>query len=241
MQRSGYVAIVDDDAPTRRALARLLRMHGISGENYPSARAFLESLPSHMPDCLIVDVNMPDMTGIELQRELLNRGVRIPTIVITGSNDKSIAASAASLGAAAFLPKPLVPDALVAAINSVTRRRHMQTPDDFDRSGVVVDWLDACRSGQLNALLNLYEERATLICDCDGINLTGRSSIAIYWKSKLESKAASAFTLDGMVQTGDEIQVDCQSCKGKPVRVNFRFSPLGKILHTKFGPLPCAV
>ena len=241
MQRTGYVAIVDDDASMRKALARLLRIHGINSRSYPSARVFLEDLSSGMPDCLIVDVNMPDMTGIELQRELLNRGVRIPTIVITGSNDKSIAASAASLGAAAFLPKPLVPDALVAAINSVTRRRHMQTPDDFDRSGVVVDWLDACRSGQLNALLNLYEERATLICDCDGINLTGRSSIAIYWKSKLERKAASAFTLGGMILAGDEIQVDCQSCKGKPVRVNFRFSPLGKILHTKFGPLPCAV
>jgi hypothetical protein len=52
------------------------------------------------------------------------------------------------------------------------------TRDDFDRSGVVVEWLDARRSGQLNALLNLYEERATLICDCDGINLAGRNSIA---------------------------------------------------------------
>src|SRR6516165_11121760 len=238
MQQSGYVAIVDDDASMREALARLLRVHGINSRNYPSARAFLEDLPSHMPDCLIVDVNMPDMTGIELQRELLNRGVRIPTIVITGSNDKSIAASAASLGAAAFLPKPLVPDALVAAITSVTRRRHVQTPDDFDRSGVVVDWLDACRSGQLNALLNLYEERATLICDCDGINLADRSSIAIYWKSKLENKAASAFMLGGMILTGDEIQVNCQDCKGKPVRIHFHFSPLGKILHTKFGPLP---
>ena len=74
MQRSGYVAIVDDDASMREALARLLRVHGINSWNYPSARAFLEAfleaLPSHVPDCLIVDVNMPDMTGIELQCEL---------------------------------------------------------------------------------------------------------------------------------------------------------------------------
>ena len=241
MQRSGCVAIVDDDASIREALARLLRVHGINSRNYPSARAFLEALPFHMPDCLIVDVNMPEMTGIELQRELLNRGIRIPTIVITASNDKSIAASAASLGAAAFLLKPVPRDALMAAINSAKKRHCMHTRDDLDRLGVVVDWLDACRSGQLNALLNLYEEQATLICDCDGINLAGRNSIAIYWKSKLESKAASAFTLGGMILTGDEIQVDCQSCKGKPVRVHFRFSPLGKILHTKFGPLPCSV
>ena len=181
---------------------------------------------------------MPDMTGIELQGELLNYGVRIPTIVITASEDKGIAASAASLGAVAFFLKPVPRGALMAVINSAKKRHYMHTRNDFDRSGVVVDWLDACRSGQLNALLNLYEERATLICDCDGINLADRSSIAIYWKSKLENKAASAFMLGGMILTGDEIQVNCQDCKGKPVRIHFHFSPLGKILHTKFGPLP---
>ena len=241
MQRSGYVAIVDDDASMRAALARLLRVHGINSRNYPSARAFLEALPSHMPDCLIVDVNMPDMTGIELQCELLNCGVRIPTIVITASDDKSIAASAASLGAAAFFVKPVPRDALMAAINSAKKRHYMHTRDELDRSGVVVDWLDACRSGQLNALLNLYEERATLRCDCDCIDLAGRNSLAIYWKSKLENKAASAFTLDDMILTGDGIQVDCQGCKGKLVRIHLRFSPLGKILHTRFGPRPRSV
>jgi CheY-like chemotaxis protein len=241
MQRSGYVAIVDDDASMREALARLLRIHEINSRSYPSARVFLEGLASGMPDCLIVDVNMPEMTGIELQRELLNRGVRIPTIVVTASNDKSIAASAASLGAAAFFLKPVPRDALMAAINSAKKRQYMHTPDDFDHSGVVIDWLDACRSGQLDALLNLYEERATLVCDCDGVNLVGRNSLAIYWKSKFERKAASAFTLDDMILTGDEIQLHCQSCKGKPVRVHFRFSPLGKILHTGFCPLPRSV
>ena len=238
MQRSGYVAIVDDDASMREALGRLLRVQGINSRKYPSARAFLEALHSHTPDCLIVDVKMPDMTGTELQCELLNYGVRIPTIVITASDDKSIPASAASLGAVAFFLKPVPRDALMTAINSAKKRHYMHTRNDLDRSGVVVDWLDACRSGQLNALLNLYEERATLICDCDGISLADRNSIAAYWKSKLESKAVSAFTLGGMILTGDEIQVNCQGCKGKPVRVRFRFSSLGKILHTKFAPLP---
>src|SRR6516162_8546344 len=137
MQRSGYVAIVEDDASTRKALARLLRIHGINSRSYPSARVFLEDLSSGMPDCLIVDVNMPDMTGIELQRELLNRSVRIQTIVITASNDKSIAASAASLGAAAFFIKPVPRDALMAAINLAKKRHHIHTRDDFDRSAVV--------------------------------------------------------------------------------------------------------
>jgi FixJ family two-component response regulator len=93
MQRSGYIAIVDDDAPIREALARLLRAHGIKSRSYPSARAFLKALPSDMPDCLIVDINLPEMTGLELQRELLNLGIHIPTIVITGVDEESIAAS----------------------------------------------------------------------------------------------------------------------------------------------------
>ena len=226
MKPSGYVAIVDDDASMRTALARLLRVHGINSLNYASARAFLEALASHIPDCLIADVNMPDMTGIELQRELLNCDFRIPTIVITASDNKKHAASAVSLGAVAFFLKPVPQDALIAAVHSAQKRR------------TVVDWLSACRSGQLNALLDLYEKRATLICDCDGINLVGRDSLAIYWKSKLESKVTGAFALDDIVPTGDDILVDCQSCKGRPVRIHFQFGSLGRIIQTHFVPLP---
>src|SRR5215470_9793610 len=164
MQRSGYVAIVDDDASMRQALVRLLHIQGINSRTYPSARAFLEGLPSGMPDCLIVDVNMPEMTGIELQRELLNRGVSIPTIVISGNDDRSIAASARSLGAAAFFVKPVLRAALMAMINSAEKRQYMHT-EDFDHSGTVIDWLNACQFGQLDALLNLYDARATLRCD----------------------------------------------------------------------------
>jgi FixJ family two-component response regulator len=123
MQRSGYVAIVDDDASIREALRRLLRAHGIKSLDYPSARAFLEALRSNMPDCLIVDVNMPHMNGIELQCELLNLGVCIPTIVITASDDRGLAARAASLGAKAFFLKPLSRDTLIEAISSA-----MHTP-----------------------------------------------------------------------------------------------------------------
>src|SRR5262245_44512500 len=133
----------------------------------------------------------------------------------------------------------------MAAINSAKERRCNHTLDDFDKSGLVIAWLDACRSGQLSTLLNLYEERATLRCDCEGVDLAGRNSLTIYWKSKLQSKAASAFSFDDVIQIGDETQVRCQSCKGKPVRVHFLFSPSGKILkavvfpHLVAGGQPC--
>jgi FixJ family two-component response regulator len=120
-QLSGHVAIVDDDAFTRRALARLLSVHNIDCRTYPSARAFLAALRSTMPVCLIVDVNMPEMTGLDLQRELLTLGVHLPTIVITANPDESIASRAASLGAATLLPKPFAKEALMAAIESAVK------------------------------------------------------------------------------------------------------------------------
>ena len=113
---------MDDDVSTRDALARLLRAHGINSQSYASARAFLQALHADRIDCLIVDVNMPDTTGLELQSELLDRDVRIPIIVITACDDDVIARKARSLGAAAFLLKPVARDGLEAAIRSTRRR-----------------------------------------------------------------------------------------------------------------------
>jgi FixJ family two-component response regulator len=76
-----------------------------------------------MPDCLIVDVNMPEMTGLDLQRELLKLGVHVPTVVITAVEDEGVAADAKSLGAEAFLIKPMNNESLMAAINSAVEKR----------------------------------------------------------------------------------------------------------------------
>src|SRR4051812_19037344 len=109
--------------------------------------------------------------------------------------------------------------------------------DEFDPLATVVDWLDACRQGDLNALLDLYDERAILECNCERISLTRRNSIAAYWTPKLESKLVPAFTLEEMSLTGDGVQVHYQSYEGKPVQIHFRFGASGKILHTSCGPL----
>ena len=121
MRLFGHVAIVDDDASLRAALSRLLRAHGIDSHGYPSARAFLAALPSAMPVCLILDVNMPGMTGPDLQRELLRLSIDIPTIVITAIDDERVAAETMSLGAKSFLTKPASSQALMAAIDSAVR------------------------------------------------------------------------------------------------------------------------
>ena len=113
-----YVAIVDDTAVVRNALARLLRAHGVDARTYPSGRDFLEALPFGAPRCLIADVNMPVMTGLELLDELARRGLRIPTIVITGYDDKSVRDKCRAFGAVAYLRKPVDGHTLIAAINS---------------------------------------------------------------------------------------------------------------------------
>ena len=91
------------------------------------------------------------------------------------------------------------------------------SPDKFDPLVVVGNWLNACRRGELAALFNLYDERATLECDCEHFSL--------------------AFSLKDVALTADGVRLDYQSYEGKPVRMDFRFGPSGKILHTSCGPL----
>ena len=109
--------------------------------------------------------------------------------------------------------------------------------DEFDPIAVAVDWLDAGKLGDLDGLLDLYDERATLECDCEGVTLTGRLSLSAYWGPKLESRLAAAFTIDDMILTSDGVRLDYQNYEGKPVRIFFRFTPSGKIAHTSCGLL----
>jgi len=111
------------------------------------------------------------------------------------------------------------------------------SPDNFDPLAVVVDWLDACRLGELHTLLDPYDERATLECNCERVSLTGRKAIAAYWAPKLERRIVSAFTLDDMILTDCGLLVDYRGYDGKAVRIHFHFSPSGKILHTSCGLL----
>jgi FixJ family two-component response regulator len=115
-----WIAIVDDDPSVLRALARLLRARGFEARTYTSAQEFLSALHEGLPECLIVDLQMPDMTGLELQRHLTRSGLRIPTIVITAHNEAGARERCESAGAAAVLSKPLQDISLLAAIVSAT-------------------------------------------------------------------------------------------------------------------------
>jgi FixJ family two-component response regulator len=88
------VAIVDDEASVRKALARLLGASAFSSKTYASAREFLDSLACDVPECVIVDLQMPEMTGLELQRELLRAGVKTNIEVTYGDGKGSLDAYA---------------------------------------------------------------------------------------------------------------------------------------------------
>jgi FixJ family two-component response regulator len=121
-----WIAIVDDDPSVLKALSWVLRARGFQTRTYTSARDFTVALPDGLPECLILDLQMPAMDGIELQHYLARQGIRIPTIVITAQNEARMRTICESLGAVAFLPKPFEDTALLVAVEEArncNRRR----------------------------------------------------------------------------------------------------------------------
>ena len=107
------------------------------------------------------------------------------------------------------------------------------SPDQFDPLAIVVDWLDACRFGDHGALVDMYDERATLECGCDGVTLIGRASLAAYWGPKLAMASSTAFAMDDLTLTADGVCLDYRNYEGTPVRMLFRFTSSGQILYTE--------
>jgi FixJ family two-component response regulator len=129
-QPSSWIAIVDDDPSVLKALARLLRTRAVEARTYMSAQDFLASLPDGLPECLIVDLQMPDMSGLELQRHLNREGIQIPTIVITAHREGDMRELCEAAGAETFLSKPLQDTILLAAIEDVrTRAGRLRLPE----------------------------------------------------------------------------------------------------------------
>jgi two-component system response regulator FixJ len=110
------VFLVDDDAAVRQGLRFMLRAAGYCVEAFPSAHSFLENYDPRHGGCLLLDVRMPQMTGLELQQQLNVRGWRIPVIFITGHGTVPLAISAMKAGAFDFVEKPLREDALLESI-----------------------------------------------------------------------------------------------------------------------------
>jgi len=129
------IAIVDDDAGVRKALARLLRACSFEVDTFESGMKFLESLPLRIPECLIADLQMPEMTGLQLRHQLVRAGIKIPTIIITAHDEVGVRERCEGAGASAYLLKPLQPALLIAAINAVTGAAAKERGQEAPSSG----------------------------------------------------------------------------------------------------------
>jgi two-component system response regulator FixJ len=132
----GMVHIIEDDEALRESLAFLLRTAQIEVESFASATAFLDTLPDTRLSCVITDVRMPGLSGIDLLRRLRELKIEVPVIVITGHGDVPLAVEAMKVGAMDFLEKPFDDEVLLASVRSALRRRDGETRRHTDRAEI---------------------------------------------------------------------------------------------------------
>ena len=115
----GGVIVVDDDCQFRAALGRLLRVEGFEPRLYDCAESFIEAPAEESPLCMILDVQLPGMSGLDLQDRLRARGSTVPIIITTGCREEAVRDHAHRSGCAAFLRKPFDCSALLTALSSI--------------------------------------------------------------------------------------------------------------------------
>jgi FixJ family two-component response regulator len=124
------VHVVDDDASMRDALEGLFESVGLETQTYAAAREFLGVPPAEQPGCIVIDIRLPDMNGLDFQARLAEMGVRLPVVMMTGYGDISMSVRAMKRGAVDFLSKPFhdqdMLDAVMAAIERDRQRRTVE-------------------------------------------------------------------------------------------------------------------
>ncbi|MBL8583622.1 MAG: response regulator transcription factor FixJ [Rhizobiaceae bacterium] len=128
------VHVVDDEEPVRKSLGFLLGVAGFTVRLHDSATAFLAAAPGLRNGCLITDLRMPDMSGVELLKKLGDMHVRIPSIVVTGHGDVPMAVEAMKAGALDFIEKPFEDEVLIEAVRQAATR--LKAPSDADADAI---------------------------------------------------------------------------------------------------------
>jgi FixJ family two-component response regulator len=126
------VFVVDDDAPVRRALKRLIGSVGYQVELFGSAQEFLAARRPDVPSCLVLDIRLPGISGLDFQRHLAEANIRIPIIFITGHGDIPMTVRAMKAGAVEFLPKPFRDQDLLDAIHLALERDRTRRQEDAE-------------------------------------------------------------------------------------------------------------
>jgi two-component system, LuxR family, response regulator FixJ len=136
MSSDQVVHVIDDDEAVRESLAFLLRSAKVAVQTYESAVAFLESSSGLTTGCIITDVRMPGIDGLELLRRLRQQDNKVPVIVVTGHGDIPLAVEAMKIGAADFLEKPFDDEALLASVRAALSRNNKDAQHDAERCAI---------------------------------------------------------------------------------------------------------
>lgn len=130
------VHVVDDDADVRSSVAFLLRSAGLEVFTYESGAALLDAMTNIVGGCVITDVRMPGMSGLELQQKLKSLKAGLPVIIITGHGDVPLAVEALKAGAIDFIEKPFSQEVMIAAVRSALERRKLDSNSDAEKSQI---------------------------------------------------------------------------------------------------------
>jgi len=163
---SQVVHVIDDDIDVRQSLAFLLSTAGLAVCVHESAVAFLKALPDIQPGCVVTDIRMPEMDGLELQRRLVELNAGLPVIVMTGHGDVPMAVEAMKAGAVDFIEKPFHDETLLSAIRSALDS-HARNREREERVVAIRKRLDALSSREREVLQGLAAGKANKVIAYD--------------------------------------------------------------------------
>jgi FixJ family two-component response regulator len=195
------VHVVDDDASLCGALESLFESVGLDTRTYQAARDFLDASPADQPGCIVIDIRLPDMSGLEFQAQLTQLGVRLPVIMMTGYGDIPMSVRAMKRGAVDFLPKPFRDqDMLDAVMVAIERDRQRRTADD-----------DASRIQQRFETLSAREQQVMMLVTAGKMNKQvagdlGLSEITVKIHRGAAMRKMGARTLADLVRMAEAVK-----------------------------------
>jgi two-component system, LuxR family, response regulator FixJ len=163
---TSLVHVIDDDAALRDSLSFLLGTARLDVKTYESAEAFLSALPGVNSGCIITDVRMPNMSGVDLLRKLNELQIALPVIVITGHGDVQLAVEAMKIGAADFIEKPFDDEMLLNAVRAALARWEDKCKEVSERSSYV-EKLETLSSRERDVLEGLIAGKANKVIAFD--------------------------------------------------------------------------
>ena len=185
------IHVVDDDEAARDSLSFLLGAAGHAVKTFDSAGAFLEALAGMAVSCVVTDIRMPGVDGLELMRRLTAEGHRFPVIMITGHGDVPLAVEAMKLGAFDFLEKPFDDDTMIAAINAALHR--VETDSESEReSSEIAERLHGLSPRERQVLEGLVAGRPNKAIGRD-LGISPRT-VEIYRAKVMEKMKASSLS-----------------------------------------------